>query len=103
VDHRDIDALADQYDAILDKYHIMPSVRTEKLEAEKIAQRFPANTFDLCFARNCLDHAYDPEDAILQMITVTKPGCYVLLEHFRNEAEENGYEGLHQWNFDTAP
>jgi len=98
-----IDPLADRYNAILHKHDITPLVETAKLEAEQIMRGFGSDQFDLCFARNCLDHAYDPEDAILQMIAVTKPDCYVLLEHFRNEAEENGYEGLHQWNFDTSP
>ncbi len=94
-----VDALADKYDRILEKYGVVPVVRTEKLDAERIGSRFPNNTFDLCFARNCLDHAYDPERAILQLIDVVKPGCYVLLEHHPNEAEHAGYDGLHQWNF----
>jgi SAM-dependent methyltransferase len=97
-----IDALAAEYDLILLKNNITPIIRTEKLEAEQIAQHFKANSFDLCFARNCLDHAYDPEDAINQMIAVVNPGCYVLLEHFCNEAEEAGHRGLHQWDFDLS-
>ncbi len=98
-----VDALADEYDRILDKYNIRPPVRTEKLDAEKLTWRFSSGTFDLVFARNCIDHAYDPETAILQMIDVVKPGACVLLEHRPNEAENMDYYGLHQWNFSVSP
>jgi SAM-dependent methyltransferase len=94
-----IDPLADEYDKLFAKYHIVPLVRTEKLDAEKLTTRFPENTFDLVFARNCIDHAYNPECAIIEMIKVVKKGCYVLMEHRVNEAEKEGYRGLHQWNF----
>jgi len=97
-----VDPLADQYDRILDKYKIQPLVRTEKLVAESLAERFSPNTFDLVVARNCIDHAYDPEKAILQMIHVVKRRCYVLLEHRPNEAETMSYRGLHQWNLSST-
>jgi hypothetical protein len=54
------------------------------------------------FARNCIDHAYNPESSILQMVDVVKTGRYVLLEHRPNEAETEGYSGLHQWNFSSS-
>ena len=94
-----VDPLADAYDQILAKYSITPLVRTENLEAECLTMRFKENTFDLAFARNCLDHSYSPEKAIIQMIKVVKPGRYVLLKHIPNEAERERYGGLHQWNF----
>jgi SAM-dependent methyltransferase len=94
-----VDPLADEYDKILAKYQIQPPVRTQKLAAEGLTKRFQPNTFDLVYARNCIDHAYDPERAILEMITVAKEGCYVLLKHRENEAINEKYGGLHQWNF----
>ena len=97
-----IDPLADKYDRILAKYQLQPLVRTQKLAAEDLSQRFPAGTFDLAFARNCLDHAYNPERAVLQMIEVVKRGRYVLLEHKPNEARQQSYTGLHQWNFSVS-
>jgi SAM-dependent methyltransferase len=98
-----VDPLADEYDKILHKYGIQPVVRTQRLEAEDLTKRFSANTFDLCVAHNSLDHAHNPERAVLQMIDVVKRGRYVLLEHARNEAEQQKYSGLHQWNFDLSP
>ena len=97
-----IDPLADAYDRLLDKYHVKPIIRTQKAYAESLTTRFPPNTFDLVFARNSIDHARNPEMAILQMIEVAKTGCYVLLVHYVNEAERAGYTGLHQWNFSMS-
>jgi len=97
-----IDPLADEYNRILDKYHIQPIVRTQKLDAERLTEKFPSNTFDLVFACNSIDHTYDPEKAILQMINVTKKGCYILLDHGLDEAEHENYAGFHQWNFSMS-
>lgn len=97
-----IDALADEYDKILDRYLIQPLVRTQKLDAEKLSRRFRPNTFDLVVARNCLDHSYNPERAIVQMIDVVKKGMYVLLEHKIDAAERENYAGLHQWKFSMS-
>ncbi len=97
-----VDPLANEYDRILDKYQIQPPVRTQKLAAEDLTKSFPSSAYDLVFARNCIDHAYNPERAILQMIDVVKSGRYVLLEHRPNEAENENYSGLHQWNFSLS-
>ena len=96
-----IDPLADEYDKILSKYSLTPLIHTEKLEAEKLTQRFVENSFDLVFARNCIDHSYSPENAILEMLKVAKESCYVLLLHRPNEAEQENWRGLHQWNFSS--
>jgi SAM-dependent methyltransferase len=94
-----VDPLAPHYDRILSKYGIEPLVRTTKADGESLTTRFAPNTFDLVYARNCIDHSYDPEKAILEMIAVARPGCFVLMEHHPNEAEAVHYAGLHQWNF----
>lgn len=98
-----VDPLANEYNKILLKYNVRPVIRTEKLDAENLTTRFPANSFDLVFARNCIDHAYSPEKAILEMIAVAKKGRYVVMEHRLNEAEKKSYHGLHQWNFSRTP
>jgi len=97
-----VDPLALEYDNILSKYQVIPIIRTQKLAAEELTKRFPPNSFDLVFARNCIDHSYDPQRAILQMIKVVKSGGYVLLEHTPNEADNENYDGLHQWNFSMS-
>ena len=94
-----VDPLADEYNRLLEQYGVRPLVRTQFGEAERLDQLFPENTFDLVYASNCLDHSYDPIEAIRQMVAVAKRGCYVMLEHATNEAEFMKYQGLHQWNF----
>lgn len=94
-----IDPLAERYLQILDKYNLRPPVAPVTGEAERLREYFPVDSFDLVHARNCLDHSWDPEAAIIEMLAVVKPGSYVLLQHRINEGENVGYEGLHQWNF----
>jgi SAM-dependent methyltransferase len=94
-----VDPLADDYNRLLDQHGIVPVVRTRRGEAEHLSELFAADSFDLVYAANCLDHSYDPLRAIREMITVVKPGRFVMLEHAENEAVANSYEGLHQWNF----
>ncbi len=97
-----VDPLADEYNKILFKYHITPLLKTEKLAAEQLTDRFTENSFDFVYSRNAIDHSHDPEKAIAEMIKVVKPNCYVFMEHKINEAEQENYQGLHQWNFCLA-
>jgi len=94
-----VDPLADAYNELLDRYKIAPPVRTQSVAAEELTHYFPPNSFDLSFARNCLDHSYDPFLAIEQMLCVTKQGGKVVLLHEVNEGANELYRGLHQWNF----
>src|SRR5208337_4842536 len=47
-------------------------------------------------------HSYNPEQAIVEAISVVKPDCYVLLEHYLNEGESTKYRDFHQWNFSVS-
>jgi SAM-dependent methyltransferase len=95
-----VDPLANDYNKLLQLHEIVPPVRTEWCEGEGLAERFARDTFDFAYARNALDHAHDPAAVIQQMVTITKPGGWVILRHRPNEAESAKYEGLHQWNFE---
>lgn len=92
------DALADEYDAILAKYAISPPVRTVRCKTEDLDEKFPSDYFDLVNAQNCVDHSTDPLVAVQKMIHVTRAGGWVVLNHAEDEAENEHYEGLHQWN-----
>ena len=93
------DPLAEQYAMLFERVGTTPPVMPVHSVAEQLTDTFDESSFDLVYARNCLDHGYDPLQAILQMVKVTKPGCVVLLQHAINEGEHEGYGGLHQWNF----
>jgi len=97
-----IDPLASEYDKLLEKYQIQPIIRTQPGDAEKLNEIFNDNSFDLVYSSNAIDHSYDPESAIINMIEITKPHCYVLMEHRINEAENQNYSGFHQWNFSLS-
>jgi SAM-dependent methyltransferase len=99
VDITAVDPLADDYEAILVKHQVEPPVRTLRAEAEKLSELFAPSSFDIAYARNCLDHSSDPVRAIDQMLLVTKPGGIVYLSHRINEGQNEQYSGLHRWNF----
>lgn len=95
-----VDPLARKYNRLLDAAGLEPLVRTEQVEGERLLERFGAERFDITYARNALDHAVDPLPIIEQMLAVVRPGGYVVLRHRTNEAVQQGYVQLHQWNFD---
>ena len=94
-----VDPLAAEYDSLLARHAIVPPVRTVRGDAERLSELFPANSFELVSARNCIDHSYNPLLAIRQMLAVVKPGCPVFMHHAMNEAVRQNWVGLHQWNF----
>ncbi len=91
------DALADHYDMLPfpDK---LPILRTIRCDTELLSGNFCA-LFDIVHARNTLDHSYDPNVAILEMIKVCKKGGFIFTDHEANEAIKENWEGFHQWNF----
>ncbi len=95
-----LDPLAGEYKALLARLHLRPPVLTETGHGERLTEQFEPNYFDLAYASNALDHSYDPLLAIRQMFAVVKPGCSVYLWHFAAVGAAEGYQGLHQWNFD---
>ncbi|MGZ4675044.1 MAG: class I SAM-dependent methyltransferase [Acidimicrobiia bacterium] len=97
-----VDALGDQYRALLDEAGLTPPVYTQACESEKLTELLPVDTFDVVAARNTLDHSYDPVRAITEMLACAKPGGALYLVHHRNEAEREGYRGMHQWNFEAG-
>ena len=97
-----VDPLADEYDKLMARYNVFPPVKTKKCDAETLTELFSENSFDLVFARNCIDHSYSPEKAILEMLKVTKRNCNILLVHRENEAINENYRGMHQWNFSSV-
>ena len=96
-----VDPLAREYDDLLARLSIQPPVRTICAQGEKLLGQFERDAFDLAYASNALDHSISPLVSIEQMLAVVKPTRYVFLWHFANEGIEEGYSGLHQWNFDA--
>lgn len=97
-----VDSLADVYNRMLEKYNIEPIVKTQKIDAERLTDVFTEDKFDLVIALNAIDHTYNPEEAILQMLKVVKSGSFVFLRHTLDEGEAQDYSGFHQWNFSMS-
>lgn len=95
-----VDPLGGAYARLLAKAGVEPPVRTGQLEGERLARRFGTDRFDVAYSRNALDHAVDPVLIVEQMLEVIRPGGFVVLRHRRNEAVDEDYVQLHQWNFD---
>jgi SAM-dependent methyltransferase len=93
-----VDALAQAYDSILAEYGIVPPVRTIECVGEKVADMFPAQSFDLVHIKNALDHCFDPIAVLKSALAVCKPQGFIFLSHHANEGRHQGYCGLHQWN-----
>jgi SAM-dependent methyltransferase len=93
------DPLADVYNQLLAEAGITPPVATLFTDVENISMYYSADFFDAVHCCNALDHSYNPVGGICEMLRVLKPDGFVQLGHFENEAEHEGYIGLHQWNF----
>jgi SAM-dependent methyltransferase len=97
-----VDPLADDYNRMLDQYNIQPPVRTRKGDGAKLVEAFGENFFDLTYSRNAVDHSIDPLKCIDEMIKVTKPGCFIVMQAYEREGESQNWTGLHQWNLFIA-
>lgn len=102
IDLTPVDPLAPVYDEFLALARVEPVVRTKFAPAEALSAFFPASSFDLVHCRNALDHSINPFGGIVEMLRVTRRGGTVVLRHAINEAENENYFGLHQWNFDLT-
>lgn len=96
-----VDPLADEYNRLLDECGIEPPVRVLRCRGEEIAERFGSARFDFVHARNSVDHSANPVSVIRQMLSLARPGGFVILRHWRNEGLKADYEELHQWNMDV--
>ena len=95
-----LDPLAREFGELLREFGIEPWVRTMPGKGESLLELVEPGTFDLAHASNSVDHSHDPALVIRNMLLAVKPGGMVLLRHERNEAVNEHYRALHQWNFD---
>lgn len=93
-----VDPLAYGYKHLKQKYKISAGATPEYCMVERLTEKFDANTFDIVYMRNALDHAFNPIFGIMQMIAICKIGGKVVLQHSANEALRENYHGFHQWN-----
>lgn len=95
---RAADPLAFAYQALKTKAGITTGITPEYAMVERLSEKFDKNTFDIVHMRNSLDHSFNPFVGIIQMLSVCKIEGKIILQHARNEAENENYVGFHQWN-----
>ncbi len=98
LDFTAIDPLADAYNELKGKYELNNGVVPKTGFVELLEFEFEANSFDMVHMSNSLDHSFSAIDGLYQLLNVCKVGGCVVLRHHENEAENEGYIGLHQWN-----
>lgn len=92
------DVLADKYNELLEKYNIIPPVKTTQCDSIELSKKFKLNDFNIVHASNCMDHMNNPLLALLNMISMLKHDGYIILIHNINEGKAMGYNGLHHWD-----
>lgn len=95
------DPLMNHYLRLLRENGLSPLTECLEAPAEDLSAYFSPNFADVVHCSNALDHSFDPIRGIEEMLYVAKPGAAVVLLHATNEAENENYEGFHQWNFDA--
>lgn len=92
------DPLSPLYEQVFDykKYGIAPPNPTA---CEHIRYK---DEFDIVHISNALDHTQDPKLAYENLRRAVKPGGYLIVQGFVNEATHEGWAGMHQFNIDIV-
>jgi hypothetical protein len=93
-----VDPLSYIYKTLKNKSGISSDITPDFAMVENLVEKYGINEFDIVHMRNALDHAFNPLIGIIQMLSVCKIGGMVILNHFFNVAQNENYNGFHQWN-----
>lgn len=58
--------------------------------------------YDIVHISNALDHTQDPFTAYNRLMDAVKPGGYLIVQGFENEATAENWQGFHQWNISVV-
>lgn len=95
-----VDALANKYHELLHEHSINTSAqKIINYKVEEIGELFKPGSFEVIFAKNTLDHTYNPINAIKNLINLLSDDGVAIFDHFIQEGKYTNYFGLHQWNF----
>lgn len=98
VDYVFVDPLGNIYEDIKNKCGVDNGNHITRGFVEFLDKQFKCNSFDIVHMSNALDHCFDPVFGIFQLLNICKIGGVVILRHAENEAVNENYFGLHQWN-----
>ncbi|WP_321507961.1 methyltransferase domain-containing protein [uncultured Methanoregula sp.] len=95
-----VDPLAEFYNGLHKKYHTGYDLTCLKGTGETLQEMFPENNFHLVYTENAIDHSQDPVKFVNNIVHITKPGGYIIMQGFINEGTAENWLGLHQWDID---
>lgn len=91
-----IDPLAEVYADLLANRHEAATYRRLAVPAEQLAQTLGAESFDIIWTRNAIDHAQDPGQAFRSMVDALGHGGFLVMTQFSREGTAEQWHGLHQ-------
>jgi hypothetical protein len=103
VDLHAADPLADDYLQLWDPDRFKGLVLPVACSIETLTENFGREEFEITHIRNALDHSANPFMGLDEMLNVTKPGGFVIVHGFANEARSEQWQGFHQWDLCWAP
>jgi len=92
------DPLADDYLTLWDPSQYEGLVLPVACAIEELSRKFDLGQFDITHIRNALDHVANPMTGLDEMLKVTKPGGFLIIHGFADEAIAENWQGFHQWN-----
>ncbi len=91
---RAVDPLGARYATIFD-YQAHGLQPPQACRAEDMAFQ---DQFDIVHMSNALDHCRDPVIAFTKLCDAQRAGGYLVIQSFENEATQQNWAGMHQWN-----
>lgn len=89
-----VDPLGELYEIVFDYgQHGIKSPLPVPAEEMKYLEEF-----DIVHISNALDHTQNPKAAFDRLLEATKPGGFLIIQGFENEATYEKWQGFHQWN-----
>ena len=92
VEVRAVDPLGDLYRLVFD-YERHKLAAPMAFPAEELPFK---NEYDIVHISNALDHTQDPKKAFWTLYKAVKPGGYLIVQGFENEATHENWQGFHQ-------
>jgi SAM-dependent methyltransferase len=91
-----IDPLAREYERLTLEVPCSYPVKPTEGFGEHLSAQFAANTFDLAYSSNALDHVSSPRRCLEELTRVVDEGGILYCEGFVREGTNAGWQGLHQ-------
>src|SRR5690606_31609136 len=97
------DPLGLEYEKLLKKNNLKNQTHIIPCSGEKLTDQFGINKFDMVWMHNAIDHAKDPVAVFEQLVSILRPGGYLVVQGWTREGTAEGWNGLHQHDIFLLP